>query len=235
MRWIFLLLLLLNVGLFVWQQRPAPAVPSELSLLQPDGRGGAVQALELLSETRAVQPANEVPAPPPAPLQAITTGESGAHCLMLGGFDSLQRAEQLQQRLLSLDIAVRVVSAEASFGADHWVYIPPLASSQASLRQLRELQARKIDSYLITEGELANGILLGVFPRLDSALSIAEKVRTAGYEPQVRELPRIYQVHWVRVSAQAGRLIDDAMLARLSMDFPDLKHQLISCQGVAHE
>ncbi|MOA12910.1 Sporulation related domain protein [compost metagenome] len=155
-------------------------------------------------------------------------------CLLLGGFESAERARLLEQRLLSLDIAARVVSTDASLGSDHWVYIPPLASQQASLRQLRELQARKIDGYLITEGELANGILLGVFPQLDSAVSVAEKLRAAGYEPQVRELPRIYQEYWVRIAEKNQRLVDGDLLARLAGDFSDLKHQLIQCSGVAH-
>ncbi|MOA55719.1 hypothetical protein D3C78_1795590 [compost metagenome] len=63
-------------------------------------------------------------------------------------------------------------------------------------------------------------------------MSVAEKLRAAGYEPQVRELPRIYQEYWVRVARKSQRLVDDAMLARLSADFLDLKHQLISCRGL---
>lgn len=225
MRWLFLLLLLMNAGLFAWQQRLVPSGSSELSLQVSQvevGGAPAVQGLRLMSEVETSVLRDSAPATP----------DSAAHCLVLGGFDAVERARQLEQRLLSLDIGARLVAVEASFGADHWVYIPPLASRQASLRQLRELQARSIDSYLITEGELADGILLGVFPRLDSAVSIAQKARAAGYEPQVRELPRIYQEYWIRVARKSQRLVDDAMLARLSADFLDLKHQLISCRGL---
>lgn len=225
MRWLFLLLLLMNIGLFAWQHRLAPSGSSELPLLARQTEGGSVQAVQGLTlMAEAEKPG------PQSPVSAA--GDAAAHCLVLGGFDAVERARQLEQRLLSLDVGARVVTTEASFGADHWVYIPPLASRQASLRQLRELQARGIDSYLITEGELANGILLGVFPRLDSAVSIAEKLRGAGYEPQVRELPRIYQEYWVRVARKSQRLVDDAMRARLSADFLDLKHQLIACRGL---
>lgn len=225
MRWVFLLLLLMNVGLFVWQHRLAPSGSSELQLLAGQSEQTSVQAVQgltLMAEAESSKPQN----------QASVAADNSAHCLVLGGFDAAEPARQLEQRLLSLDVGVRVVTTEASFGADHWVYIPPLASRQASLRQLRELQARGIDSYLITEGELADGILLGVFPRLDSAVGVAEKLRAAGYEPQVRELPRIYQEYWVRVARKSQRLVDDAMLARLSVDFLDLKHQLISCGGL---
>ena len=225
MRWVFFLLLLLNVGLFAWQQRLTPEVSSELSLRAPSATVQPVASLQLLAEAQPVQQQATVSGLAPAPV-----AES---CLVLGGFDGAERAGQLEQRLLSLDISARVITIDAAFGADHWVYIPPLASSQASLRQLRELQARGIDSYLITEGELANGILLGVFPRLEAAVGVADKLRAAGYEPQVRELPRVYQQYWVRVASKARRLVDELLLKQLAADFPDLKHEVISCTGVA--
>lgn len=225
MRWIFLLLLLLNIALFAWENRRAPTAGGELSLSATTVPAVAPsQSLRLLAELPRLAVSQE---------HTVVAPEVGASCLVLGGFESVERARQLEQRLLSLDIAARVVAIEASFGADHWVYIPPLASRQASLRQLRELQARKIDSYLITEGELANGILLGVFTRVEAAVEVAEKLRAGGYAPQVRELPRIYQEHWVRIAAQDQRLVDAAMLQRLAGDFSDLKHKLISCSGVA--
>lgn len=228
MRWVFFLLVLLNIGLFAWQQRLAPELNSELSLLPKPDRSGQAATLKLLAEAQPqLSPSR---AAPQSPTVAVAAPEE---CVVLGGFDAAERAHELEQRLLSLDVVARVISRDAAFGADHWVYIPPLASSQASLRQLRELQARGIDSYLITEGELANGILLGVFPRLEAAVAVADKLRLAGYEPQVRELPRVYQQYWVRVASKSRRLLDNMLLERLAADFPDLKHELISCSGVA--
>lgn len=225
MRWLFFLLILLNIGLFAWQQRTAPEVTSELSLTPKTEYAGPVATLQLLAEAQPVQSLQQAAVLP----QAAPAND----CLVLGGFDGVERAGQLEQRLLSLDIGARVITRDAAFGSDHWVYIPPLASSQASLRQLRELQARGIDSYLITEGELVNGILLGVYPRLEAAVGVADKLRAAGYEPQVRELPRVYQQYWVRVASKSRRLVDEHLLMRLAGDFPDLKHELISCAGVA--
>lgn len=227
MRWLFLLLLILNVTQFVWYNRPLPGASTELRLGAAQVAVVPQQELKLLAEA-------EAPAKALAAGGGLAADKTAPSCLLLGGFESVERARLLEQRLLSLDIAARVVSTDASLGSDHWVYIPPLASQQASLRQLRELQARKIDGYLITEGELANGILLGVFPQLDSAASVAEKLRAAGYEPQVRELPRIYQEYWVRIAEKSQRLVDGDLLTRLGSDFSDLKHQLIQCTGVAH-
>lgn len=225
MRWLFLLLLLLNGAMFFWYSRPLPQENTELVLNREVRPVSPQVGIKLLSEAdKPLQAAGE---------ERESAGE--ARCLLLGGFDSAERIRQLEQRLLSLDIAAMAVRLDVIQGEDHWVYIPPLASRQATLRQLQDLQARKIDAYLITEGELANGILLGVFPQLAAVAGVAEKVRAAGYEPQVRKLPRVYQEHWLRVAEKSQRLLDDDLLGRLGRDFSNLKHRLISCAGVAQQ
>ena len=78
---------------------------------------------------------------------------------------------------MALDIQAEIRSVDAAAGLDYWVYLAPLASRQASLRQLKELQARKIDSYIITQGDLANGISLGIFPRSDSVKPLLRAIK----------------------------------------------------------
>ena len=223
MRWIFMLLVVLNVFYYVWHQQQVPLHAKEvapLSLYQDSRRD-----IQLLSES---QPQQRRPAAEPAqekPVEAV--------CLFLGAFDSQATADSLEQRLLSLDVHSKVEALEAAGAVDYWVYLPPLVSRQASLRQLRELQARNIDSYIITQGDLANGISLGIFPRHDSADSVMSRLRSAGYEPLLRELPRANRSYWVRIEPQSRRLVDESMLQRLSLDFKELQHQLKPCGGVA--
>jgi cell division protein FtsN len=221
MRWMFLLLLVLNGFYYVWNQQQAPLRAKEvapLSLSQESKRD-----IRLLSESQA--PARRsAPAAAPAP-EAV--------CLFLGSYEQESQAQAVEQRLLSLDILSRVQSVDAAGGVDFWVYLAPLGSRQASLRQLRELQARKIDSYIITQGDLSNGISLGIFPRNDSAQSVMQRLRSAGYEPQIRELTRAHRNYWVRIDPLSRRLVDDPLLERLAFDFNGLQHQLMPCEGVA--
>jgi hypothetical protein len=210
----------LNIFYFVWHQQQAPLRVTEIAPLNAvrEDKSG----IRLLSES--------------APAVARSQGrvdEAGAVCLFLGPFEAVQNAELVEQRLLSLDIRSSVQSVDAQSGVDYWVYLEPLASRQASLRQLRELQARRIDSYIITEGDLANGISLGIFPRLDSAEAVMQRLRGAGYEPALRELPRAHRRFWVRIAAQSRRLADERLMARLAFDFKGLQHQLMPCEGIA--
>ncbi|MCW2290559.1 cell division septation protein DedD [Pseudomonas sp. BIGb0408] len=223
MRWIFMLLVVLNAFYYVWHQQQTPMHAKEvapLSLYQESRRD-----IQLLSESEPQQRRSAAvkEAPP----------EEEAVCLFLGSFEDNVEAEQVEQRLLSLDIRSQVQVVESAGAVDYWVYLPPLASRQASLRQLRELQARKIDSYIISQGDLSNGISLGIFPRHDSADSVISRLRRAGYEPLLRELPRANRRHWVRIAPASRRLVDDSLLERLSLDFKGLQHQLMPCEGVA--
>ncbi len=222
MRWLFLLLLVLNLFYYVWHQQQAPLRVKEVesfSLYQ-----GGRQNIRLVSEA-------DVAAIPVAP---VVVGQGGqAVCLFLGSFEREDDARALEQRLLSLDIESTVQSVDAAVGVDYWVYLIPLASRQASLRQLKELQARKIDSYIIGQGDLANGISLGIFPRSDSAESVMQRLREAGYEPMLRELSRAHRAFWVRISPASRRLASDVLLEGLARDFERLEHQLMPCEGVA--
>lgn len=220
MRWMFLLLLVLNLFYYVWHQQQAPLRAKEvapLALLQQGKRD-----IRLLSESN-LQVRHE----------GAVVAAPEAVCLFLGSFEQEAAASMVAQRLISLDIRSRVQSIDATAGTDYWVFLPPMASRQASLRQLKELQARQIDSYIITQGDLANGISLGIFPRSDSAESVVQRLRDAGYEPSLRELSRAHRSYWVRIAPESRRLADDSLLQRLALDFNGLQHQLMPCEGIA--
>ena len=222
MRWFFLFLLALNVFYYVWHQQQAPLRPKEvapLSLFHSEQKN-----IRLLSESSEAPQRRQVDEKPAAPASA---------CLFLGSFPAEERARLLAQRLISLDVQASVQTVDAAAGMDYWVYLPPLASRQASLWQLRELQARKIDSYIITEGDLADGISLGIFQRKDSADSIVERLKSAGYDALIRELARSQHDYWVQVAPDSSRLVDDSLVRQLAPDFPELQKQTMPCKSVS--
>ncbi|WP_349572578.1 SPOR domain-containing protein [Azotobacter salinestris] len=217
MRWLFLLLVMLNFFYWVWSERFASRMANEnpVSLFL-----GVEAGIRLVSESGVA-------------VQAKGEGRKKEECLFLGGFQSEEKGRQIVQRLLSLDIASRIERQERVVAADYWVYLPPLASRQASLQQVRELQAKKIDSYVIAQGDLINAVSLGVFSRAESAEAAVQRFRVAGYEPVVRELPRVRQDYWVRVMPESARLLDERLMKGLGRSFPGLRQQKKECEGVA--
>lgn len=216
MRWLLMLLVVLNLLLYLHYLNRAVPVAGELA----ESRTPQEINIQLLSEAESLAVRR--------PMQ-----DTDNACLYLGGFDEEAIALAVEQRLLSLDIDSRVESIDEAAGVDYWVYLPPLVSRQASLRQLRELQSRNIDSYVITVGDLTDGISLGIFSRKDSAESVVSRLRSVGYSASIRDLPRTHRRYWVRVAGTRQHLLSDSLLGELARDFPALGHRQIPCASIA--
>lgn len=218
MRWLLLLLVVLNLLFYVHNQQS----PDRIKTAPAPSQVAPASGIRLLSE--AGTPVRRTQPRPSA---------DEAACLFLGGFDDESLASALRQRLLSLDIASTLLGIEAAAGIDYWVYLPPLVSRQASLRQLRELQSRNIDSYIITVGDLSNGISLGIFSRKDSAQSVVNRLREVDYQALIRELPRAHRKYWVRIENGSRHQVEESLLEAMTHDFPSLQHRQMPCASVA--
>ena len=62
---------------------------------------------------------------------------------------------------------------------------------------LRELQGRGFDSYIITQGELAEGISLGLFRNEASAKNLTKKVRALDYNVVIKDVSRGEKELWL--------------------------------------
>lgn len=217
MKYFFLSLVLLNILYALWQ-------------LQDN----------TLMASAPVEPA----APPvsePAPAAPVTIAEleaprpdTAALCVTLGRFAEQAEAEQLRQRLLALDIESRLQAREVVVGADYWLVMPVVGGERHAVIQLSALQEQGVDSFLITRGEMAGSLSLGVFAREDYAQVRQEQLQQLGHDVRLHALNKIEQQYVVEVDSKARRLVDQAMLTRLRADFPTLQHQYQPCGGVAN-
>jgi len=213
MRWLFLGLIIINAIYFVWTRQDFVNKEQQPIAEEKLAQVGSGQ-VKLINEVASVsdkQPQKNTVSTP-------------SEVMLLGGFNEEAVVQELQQRLRSLDIKSEVTTLDSQVDIEYWVYLEPLASRQASVRQLKELQARKIDGYLITQGDLANGISLGMFAREDSAQGVAERLSAAGYEPSIRAVERSQRLYWVVIDDSARRLLDKGLLKILVEDFSNLKH-----------
>lgn len=224
MRWLLLFFLVLNAFYYVWHQQQSSMAAQDVA--QISRYDPYQKQISLLSESPN-KPERAVDVPAPATEQSA--------CMFLGVFESREEAEVLRQRLSGLDVQSSLQEIAALSGFDYWVYLPPMASRGASLRQLKELQAMQIDSFIIAEGDLANGISLGIFPHYDSAEKVISRLSEVGYEPLLRKLERDQRNYWIRIDPLWQRLIDDALLASIATDFGGLKHELKPCESIDME
>lgn len=111
MRWLFLLLLMLNAFYYVWHQQEAPLRAKEvlpLSLSRP-----SQQDIHLLSESDAGRE------------QAAASAEVDQKCLYLGGFPRQEDARTIEQRLISLDIQTQFKTLQLAGVNTYWLRVSP--------------------------------------------------------------------------------------------------------------
>ena len=112
MRWLFLLLLMLNSFYYLWHQQEAPLRAKEVVSLSQ--YKGTQQDIRLLNEPEGHEG-----------LSASHEGEE--KCLYLGGFVRQEDARLVEQRLTSLDIQSQFQSLETGSTASYWVKIAPIS------------------------------------------------------------------------------------------------------------
>lgn len=104
MRWLFLLLLVLNVVYYVWHQQEAPLKVKEVAPLSL--YKGSQQEIRLLRETGASTPARR-----------------RDECLVVGGLAEKEQLDALRQRLLSLDIEAIPLAGQLPGADGRWLKI----------------------------------------------------------------------------------------------------------------
>ena len=113
MRWLFLLLLMLNGLYYLWHQQEAPLKAKEvfpLSLHRAEQ-----QNIHLLSESEAGSGLGGVDS-------NIRDG-----CLYLGGFQRREQALTVEQRLLSLDVRAAPLALQFNGANTFWIKIDPVS------------------------------------------------------------------------------------------------------------
>lgn len=183
MRWLFVGVVVLNLLYFGWRLAspddvvvPAasvvdePAFPASLSLLAEGSAAGVARV---------------------APVPAVTG------CPAIGPWSSAAEGDQVAKALAGAGIKAGARSVEFKGLAVYWVYLPPFAEHGQAMRKLRELQAKGIDSFIVSGGADANAISLGSFTSRGSAVGVQSRLRGAGYAADIREQHRDVQQVWV--------------------------------------
>lgn len=228
MRWIVLVLLFANAGYFVWgyyhqSHKSYRAVKVDIEVPVQAGK-----RLMLLSEMASKRPGQ-------TPDKKARQEVSEVQCLVVGPFESSAKADRLQQKLFSLGVSSRERSDNEVVLADYWVHIPPRSNRQAAIRLLRELQGQGIDSFVITQGELANGISLGLFSKEISANEVSRRVQEAGYEPSIKQLPREPETFWLEMTDLEAEKLSAGFWEKQADEYNDLKILEKNCKSVATE
>jgi len=148
-------------------------------------------------------------------------------CRGFGPFEDILVAQDVAERLNATGVAVMLNALDSPTGEfDYRVVIPPLPSLQEAFRRLRELKSRDIDSYVITQGEDAQVISLGVFPTEDAAMNHQEFLGERGYDVVIKQIPRLSRGYWIH--AEQGSLVSEDVES-MAAEFPEVSLSETAC------
>jgi hypothetical protein len=220
LRWLVVSLLLCNLVYFFGVKREIVGVTT----------GGEIEAegarLRLSSEeVGGAQAPSATPAGVASPPPQI--------CHMIGPFKEKISARQIKDRLKAVDVEVKTYQVQIPEKPDYWVHLGPMRSRREALDTLRELQAKKIDSFLITEGELVNGVSLGFFTKEELAQAVQRQRREQGYDAKIRKVPRNSLQLWEVMDAEQYSRFSDALWQKVKAGTEGVELRKNSCDLIA--
>ncbi len=237
MRWILITLLTLNVCYFLWQwlqdDDGSPRYP-ELP---------AAPTVELLEQEAALPEEETGETGEDAAGQRQVRDQSAAvdlasRCARVGPFSDQQARRRFRQALGN-DLPMTPQRGERVDETRYRVYLPPFESRQAAaeantdLRQALEGEGLDIESFVITAGELADGISLGVFREQGNAAALQRQLSDLDHPVRVREEQSTETVYWLVVKGGAAVVELNQRWAVLSAEYDTLQVTENLCESFA--
>lgn len=220
MRWVFFVLFVANVALLVWRYGlglPAQYLgePPRATWERPVG----VKKVLLKGESAETASSEE------SPLEQL--------CTWVGPFAEQAAAQTFIERIAALDVMSALKKQELTAGDGYQVYLAPLKTRTAAKILLMELQQKKIDSYIISKGELENAISLGIYSDLTLAQKRLTDINAMGYEPLLKSYKHTLPQYWVSVEESEVQKIGKSAWHRIVEDQFKLSEKQKFCLDVA--
>jgi len=226
MRWLFLLLLVLNLTYIAWQEfMPVKEGYANVPPLKN------VQTIVLLEESRKLASASDgatsnvskvikkvKPTIESSEKLAVTSEqvvekavvEAGKQevaaperavaksCFTLGPFREVGVLRKLTQEIKPYVLATDFRGKEEKGRPIYWVYINPEKNYKQAVKTGKRLKAKKIkDFYVIRDGEKINGISLGHFRNKAGAFGLVKKVKRLGFDVVIEPVYKTYTAYWL--------------------------------------
>jgi hypothetical protein len=253
MRWIFFTLLVANIATFSYlyfvPQGHRPSLVNARLVDTPVDSAGVASLVLVNEQASKQQPiesirlkrrAKQVVGLPvvvgsvdDSAVEVDTRPTSRSLCTLVGAFSGQSKADYFVEKLAVWGVEAKVKNLLVSTTVGFWLYLPPLASRKELLRRLSELQRQGVDSYVIPDGRLANGISLGLFSEETRAESLKNSIAKLGYQPEIAEVPREKREVWIFLLKGESAKITDEKWSELLSGKDLLQKQQNLCSDVA--
>ncbi len=243
MRILLGLLLLLNLGLYLWlgpYATSANLLPGGLDAHSGSGLTLIAEAdpaqLEV-ARGAGVAPSGAdaggaaPPTPPPEPASTRSTPRGRvAICYSLGTLQDRLLIERVLGELETDGIRPTVRTDERRGDlSGYWVLLPAQPSLEAAQALIDELQQRGIDSFVVGTGEYRNAVSLGFFHGRRAAEQLEARIRDQGYNPRLVLRYSQQTQYWIDLDESDSERFDDATWSRIAEAYPMLGRYVRDC------
>jgi SPOR domain len=148
-------------------------------------------------------------------------------------FQDRNQLQVFQQRVKSLASAAYIGErVDQTLGAV-MLYIAPFPSFRQAQIELNELRVAGVDGFIIPDGDMANGISVGVFNSEENIRQRTDQLRSLGYALQRYQYTVDRVTYAVNVPVLSQLQIDDQLWSEILRDFPQMTSRQNSCWKVA--
>lgn len=216
MKWVFAILVLANLGFWLWatgirEPEGQPIVSTRPAL--------APEKMRLLSEPGVTLTPRPKPQPPrpagsePAAATAVRRDAAGA-CYRVGPFADAESADKAGVALTRLNVSFVREIEEQRRVASQRVYLPPFPTKEAAEAKRKELTRLGFrDHALIEEEGMQHAVSLGVFSVEANARRHMKALAAKGIEARIEPLYQIRTAYWLALHLNAPASDHDPLAA----------------------
>lgn len=169
MKWLLLILLVVNAVLFVVQIKEAEKKSIDVHY---ESVGGA-EKISLLNE-------------------GVRSQNENKRCVVIGEVQDDEVLTKLTEHLKAEGVEFDVRRNKESLASQFWVYTKGLNEEQT-----KKLNQKKIDHYVVAVGDAKGFVSLGLFENIDLAKALVGDLKKAGVEAFIKERNKTKQTIWV--------------------------------------
>tara|TARA_R110001592_G_scaffold363316_1_gene683696 strand:- start:85 stop:708 length:624 start_codon:yes stop_codon:yes gene_type:complete len=168
MKWLFLLLLAVNVILFIVQIKER----DESSYVSNFNQVAGAQNIKLLKEDA-----------------------SNAHerCVVIGEITDTNVLDKVKLFLSGNDVKFELIEKETVLAPNYWVYVV----DEIEDGLVNNLNAKGVDSYVVASGELKGKLSLGLFANIDLAQDMIKSMTKIGVNAAFFEKRKTQKTKWL--------------------------------------
>ena len=244
LKWIFGLLVLVNVVFFVVMQwggaltEDANNPPVEAALnadkikLLPFEAISAPVSAVVVAESAVTQAASQpiaVPSVPVAPVAPVPVPPAKLSCMEWGEFSAAD-LKRVEAALVPLKLGERLKSHVVEHASAYWVYIAPLKTHAKVEQKIAQLKKMGVDDYFVVQesGHWQNAISLGVFRTEEAAKKHLGKLKEQGVK-NAKVGERASKLKYTALALSRLDNTQASQIEALHKDFAESELKQVSC------